>query len=155
MEQKYRQNSVGVILDRENNVLLVARANDPLHWQFPQGGLQPLETPEQAIMRELLEELGTSSFSILSKAPEQHSYQWDEYLIRDEYIGQIQTIFLLRFTGVTSQIKVDRRELKGSLWVSPERLESFLHPYRQPIWHIITKYYNILPKATPRNIKTP
>ncbi len=145
MAEKLRNNVLGVILDEEDNVLIVSRANDPLHWQFPQGGVHDNESEETAIIRELKEELGTSDFSILTTCPEKHSYRWAENLIRDEHVGQEQTIFILRFTGNSKDIALDQRELGGFLWVNPSQVPIFLHEYRQPVWDIAYKY---LPNQT-------
>ena len=136
MSEKLRNNVLGVILDEDNNVLIVSRANDPLHWQFPQGGVHDDEPEEQAIVRELSEELGTDAFEIITRCPEKHSYRWSENLIRDEHVGQEQNIFILRFTGNSKDISLDQRELGGFLWVAPAQVSIFLHEYRQPVWSI-------------------
>jgi len=140
MAEKLRTNVLGVILDDDDNVLIVSRANDPLHWQFPQGGVNEGEVAEDAIVRELEEELGTADFEIITVCPEKHSYRWAESLIRDEHVGQEQTIFILRFTGNSKDIELDQRELGGFLWVHPSQVPIFLHEYRKPVWDIACKY---------------
>jgi len=140
MREKLRNNVLGVILDDNDNVLIVSRANDPLHWQFPQGGVHADESEESAIFRELHEELGAEEFEILTTCPEKHSYRWAESLIRDEHVGQEQTIFILRFYGNSQHITLDQRELGGFLWVTKSQVPIFLHEYRQPVWDIAQKY---------------
>ena len=139
---KLRKNVLAVIFDQDSNVLIVSRVNDPLHWQFPQGGVNENETNEEAIIRELGEELGTTDFTILDQCPEKHTFYFPKRLIRDENLGQEQTIILLKFNGSTRALKVDRRELGGFLWVSQEQIEKFLHEYRKPVWHIVMKYFS-------------
>lgn len=139
---KLRKNVLAVIFDKDGNVLIVSRVNDPLHWQFPQGGVNEDETNEEAILRELGEELNTSNFTILDQCPEKHTFYFPKRLIRDENLGQEQTIILLKFNGATESIKVDRRELGGFLWVSQNQIEKFLHEYRKPVWHIVMKYFS-------------
>jgi putative (di)nucleoside polyphosphate hydrolase len=138
---KLRKNVLAVIFDQDSNVLIVSRVNDPLHWQFPQGGVNENESNEEAIIRELGEELGTTDFTILDQCPEKHTFYFPKRLIRDENLGQEQTIILLKFNGGTRNLRVDKRELGGFLWVSQEQIEKFLHEYRKPVWHIVMKYF--------------
>lgn len=53
----YRPN-VGIILTNRDGKLLWARRIRQDAWQFPQGGIRRRETPEQAMYRELAEEIG-------------------------------------------------------------------------------------------------
>ena len=53
----YRPN-VGIIVANDAGQLLWAKRIGQQAWQFPQGGIGPGETPEQAMYRELHEELG-------------------------------------------------------------------------------------------------
>lgn len=146
---KLRKNVLAIIFDAEGNVLIVSRVNDPLHWQFPQGGVNENESNEEAIIRELGEELNTREFIVLAECPEKHVYKWAKRLIRDEHMGQEQTIMLLKFTGNTQSIRVDKRELGGFLWVSQDKIDIFLHEYRKPVWNIVLKHF---PKEDIKNL---
>ncbi len=55
----YRPNVGIVICDKQGQVLW-ARRYGQHSWQFPQGGINPGETAEQAMYRELFEEVGLS-----------------------------------------------------------------------------------------------
>ncbi|MCX8515850.1 MAG: (deoxy)nucleoside triphosphate pyrophosphohydrolase [Alphaproteobacteria bacterium] len=51
----------GVMVDGDGRVLIQQRPADksfPHHWEFPGGKIEPNETPEAALVRELQEELG-------------------------------------------------------------------------------------------------
>ncbi len=53
--------AVGVLIDAEGRFLLTSRPEGKVyagHWEFPGGKLEPGETVEQALRRELHEELG-------------------------------------------------------------------------------------------------
>ncbi len=52
---------IAVIIDESGKVLLFERSDRLDSWQFPQGGIKSGETPEQALFRELEEEVGTIS----------------------------------------------------------------------------------------------
>ena len=52
---------VAAVLEREGKILVGQRMPDqshPLKWEFPGGKVEPGETPAQAVVRELEEELG-------------------------------------------------------------------------------------------------
>ncbi len=52
---------IGIIIDTENKVLLNKRKKNTTlsgYWEFPGGKIKPNETPDQALSRELFEELG-------------------------------------------------------------------------------------------------
>jgi 8-oxo-dGTP diphosphatase len=52
---------VAAILERDGQILIGQRTpaqSHPLKWEFPGGKVEPPETPEQAVARELDEELG-------------------------------------------------------------------------------------------------
>mgnify|MGYP003546686122 CR=1 FL=1 len=55
--QGFRAN-VGIVLMRDGGDLFLGGRRDGRGWQFPQGGIKPNETPEQALYRELCEEVG-------------------------------------------------------------------------------------------------
>src|SRR5450756_952689 len=53
----YRPNVAIVLVNHKNEVFWGKRIKEHA-WQFPQGGIKPGETPEQAMFRELEEETG-------------------------------------------------------------------------------------------------
>ena len=53
----YRPNVAIVLVNGRNQVFWGKRVKEHA-WQFPQGGIKPGETPEQAMYRELQEETG-------------------------------------------------------------------------------------------------
>ena len=60
------RSAVGVmLLSRAGEVLVARRIDMPMMpaWQMPQGGIDPGETPVQAALRELKEEIGTAAAS--------------------------------------------------------------------------------------------
>jgi 8-oxo-dGTP diphosphatase len=52
---------VAAVIERDGRILIAQRkrtAQHPLKWEFPGGKVEPHETPEAAVVRELREELG-------------------------------------------------------------------------------------------------
>lgn len=108
----YRPN-VGIILCNADNNVLWARRSKRDGWQFPQGGMQRQESPEQAMYRELKEEVGLdpSHVRIIGRTREWLRYDLPESMLssksRSEFRGQKQIWFLLRFLGQESDVVLD------------------------------------------------
>jgi putative (di)nucleoside polyphosphate hydrolase len=74
-------------------------------WQFPQGGIKPGESPEEAMFRELNEETGLEArhVRILGRTRDWLHYDvpmhWVKREWRGTYKGQKQIWFLLRLVG--------------------------------------------------------
>lgn len=95
-------------------------------WQFPQGGIQRGERPEQALFRELNEELGLHSDDVRILGV---TSGWLRYRLPQRYlrrsrgrvcIGQKQKWFALRLTASETAIRFDacdKPEFDGWRWV--------------------------------------
>lgn len=100
----YRPN-VGIILVNARNEVFWGKRIREHAWQFPQGGIKHGETPEQAMYRELFEEVGLrpEHVQILGRTREWLRYevprQWVKRDFRSTYRGQKQIWFLLRLVG--------------------------------------------------------
>ena len=100
----YRPNVAIVLCNSRNQVFWGKRIKEHA-WQFPQGGIKPGETPEQAMYRELQEETGLEPqhVKILGRTREWLHYNvpihWVKREWRGTYKGQKQIWFLLRLVG--------------------------------------------------------
>ena len=98
----FREN-VGIILCNNQNRLLWARRLGQDAWQFPQGGIREDESPEQAMYRELREEIGleVDHVKVLGRTRDWVRYRLPKRLIRHSShplcVGQKQIWFLLAF----------------------------------------------------------
>lgn len=112
-EEGYRLN-VGIILSNADSKLLWARRIGQEAWQFPQGGIQEDETPEQALLRELWEEVGLSPEHVEIAGCTQGwlHYNLPRHLVRygsrPVCIGQKQIWFLLHLRGDEREIHLGR-----------------------------------------------
>ena len=94
--------NVGIMLANARGELLWARRVGQTGWQFPQGGINQGETPEQALYRELREEvgLGPDDVELLDSTRGWLRYRLPQRLLRHGSqplcIGQKQKWFLLR-----------------------------------------------------------
>jgi len=119
--------NVGMIVARENGDVLWARCLRNRGWQFPQGGIDIGETPEEALYRELHEEvgLGADDIEIVGR-----THGWLRYRLPPRYqrrranprcIGQKQVWFLLQLRVDETAIRldaVDHPEFDHWRWVS-------------------------------------
>lgn len=127
--------NVGIILANHADRLLWAKRLGRDAWQFPQGGMQPQETPEQTLFRELREEIGLSEkdVTILGRTRRWLRYRLPTRMIRKTEpicIGQKQLWFLLRLEGEDSLIHFDmtqKPEFDSWQWVS----------YWYPLRHVV------------------
>jgi putative (di)nucleoside polyphosphate hydrolase len=100
----YRPNVGIIILNPRNEVFWGKRVNQHA-WQFPQGGIKYGESPEQAMFRELNEEVGLAPHHvrILGRTRGWLRYdvpdQWIKRDWRGNYRGQKQIWYLLRFVA--------------------------------------------------------
>ncbi len=100
----YRPN-VGIILANGKNQVFWGKRIKQNAWQFPQGGIKHGETPEQAMFRELREEVGLQPchVKILGRTRDWMRYDvpqhWVKREVRSHYRGQKQIWFLLRLVG--------------------------------------------------------
>lgn len=105
----YRPN-VGIILCNKHNQVFWGKRVREHAWQFPQGGIKPGESPEAAMYRELMEEVGLSPHhvKILGRTRDWLRYdvptQWVRREWRGSYRGQKQIWYLLRLVGRDSDV---------------------------------------------------
>src|ERR1700752_2324245 len=79
--------AVGIMLLNAQGEVFVARRLDmptTPAWQMPQGGIDPGETPRQAALRELEEEIGTAKAEIIGE-----SRDWLHYDLPIELAGSV------------------------------------------------------------------
>ena len=94
--------NVGIILLNQKNQVFWGKRIRTHSWQFPQGGIDRGETPEQAMYRELHEEVGLKQehVRIVARTRDWLRYEVPDRFIRRDargfYKGQKQIWFLLQ-----------------------------------------------------------
>jgi len=97
--------NVGIILLNQKSQVFWGKRIRTHSWQFPQGGIDRGENPEQAMYRELHEEIGLlpQHVQVLARTRDWLRYEVpDRYIRRDargHYKGQKQIWFLLQLVG--------------------------------------------------------
>lgn len=120
--------NVGIILANDNGQLLWARRIGGQNgWQFPQGGINDGESPEQALYRELEEEIGLNqeNVEILATTRGWLRYRLPKRFVRRGQnpvcIGQKQKWYLLRMLSDDASVRfdaTDKPEFDHWQWVS-------------------------------------
>ena len=111
----YRSN-VGIILCNAQGHVFWAKRSRVNSWQFPQGGMEHGEEPEQAMHRELLEETGLEAkhVQIIGRTRYWLRYRLPEKYIRRNSlplcIGQKQIWYLLKLVGDDANIILDQHK---------------------------------------------
>lgn len=104
--------NVGIVLLNQRNQVFWGKRIRTHSWQFPQGGIKHGETPEQAMFRELHEEVGLQPehVRILARTRDWLRYEVPDHFIRREsrghYKGQKQIWFLLQLVGRDSDMNL-------------------------------------------------
>ena len=145
---------VGIMLfDQDGEVFVGKRIDQTVEaWQMPQGGIDKGETPRQAALRELQEEVGTGRAEIIAEMDDWVTYDLPEHLVgvafKGKYKGQRQKWFALRFTGSDSDIDLTAHEPEFSAfqWVSLEALSDLIVPFKRPTYQQVIAAFAPLAK---------
>ena len=144
--------NVGIILMRGSGEVFLGRRTGGRGWQFPQGGMRVGESPEQAVFRELNEEIGLEPPDVELLG---HTARWLRYRLPARYvrrnqqprcIGQKQRWFLLRLRREPMKFEFERTdEPEFDEW----RWASFWEPAREVIYFKRTVYQRALRELAP------
>jgi len=137
----YRPGIGMIIVNAEGKIFVGQRLDqtDP-SWQMPQGGISPHEEPDQAMLRELQEEIGTRNVEIIIKSKRWYAYDLPESLAaklwNGKYKGQRQLWYLLRFRGRDEEINIHtyHPEFRAWKWVDKEELVSLIVPFKRELY---------------------
>ena len=130
-----------MVLNRQGRVFVGKRIDQSLEaWQMPQGGIDAGETPEQALLRELTEEIGTNRVEILREHPDWLTYDLPDDLVgvawNGRYRGQRLKWFAVRLLGDDSEInvKTPHQEFSDWKWVKAGDLMGMIVPFKRDIY---------------------
>jgi putative (di)nucleoside polyphosphate hydrolase len=141
-----------MVLNREGLVWIGRRMVSPgeelsgsTHlWQMPQGGIDKGEEAESAARRELWEETGIRSVSLLAAAPDWIYYDLPENLVgtalKGKFRGQKQRWFAYRFTGPESEIAINpppgghAAEFDEWAWKPMAKLPELIVPFKRKVY---------------------
>lgn len=145
--------NVGIILANGDGQVLWARRCGHDAWQFPQGGISENESPEEAMYRELWEEIGLypPDVRILASTRGWLRYRLPRRYVRQDNtpvcIGQKQKWFLLQMLAADDRVSLTCThppEFDGWRWVS------YWYPLNQVVAFKREVYRKALTELAPR-----
>lgn len=144
---------VGILLLNAQGRVFVGRRKDtPDAWQMPQGGIDKGETPVQAALREMEEEIGTSKAEVLAETPDWLRYDLPPELLgkawKGRYRGQEQKWIACRFTGSDADIDLatEHPEFDAWQWVDIDQLVTLIVPFKREIYTRVVAAFRHLTK---------
>ncbi|MCO5064576.1 MAG: RNA pyrophosphohydrolase [Rhizobiaceae bacterium] len=120
-------------------------------WQMPQGGIDKGESPLEAARREIFEEAGMESLSLVAEAP-----RWIKYDLPSDrigitwggkYRGQKQKWFAFRFEGEETEIRIDpppaghKAEFDEWAWKPLAQLPSLVVPFKRQVYEQVVAVF--------------
>ncbi len=133
---------------------LPVRFDDAGMWQLPQGGIDEGETPREAALRELAEEIGVEQVDYLAETPHWLHYDLPEEMMGKvwggKYRGQKQKWFALLHTGPEREINLTvpghRPEFDLWRWERLERIPELVVPFKRHIYESLVETFGHLPE---------
>lgn len=145
---RYRQNVAALIVKPEGPLLICERWSVPGAWQFPQGGVDEGETHEQALFREVREEVGLKPehYEILDRR-DGYSYLYPEEvrmkkLRKHGNHGQKQTYYLCLLNPGAPPVNVNQRprEFRAYRWIQPDEFDlDWLPSFKREVYKRVMK----------------
>jgi len=142
-----------VIFNDKGEVFLGRRRGQPGFWvwQFPQGGIDDGETPQEAAVRELHEETGLSTEHVtwLGEVKDWLYYDLPKEK-RKRWRGQKQKWFAVRFTGKAKHfdLKVENPpEFSRYAWGSLDDACHLIVPFKRGVYQHVAREFKVFAKT--------
>jgi putative (di)nucleoside polyphosphate hydrolase len=146
--KKYRPNVAAIVLSSSYpskcEILIASRIDVEDAWQFPQGGIDEGERPNQALFRELKEEIGTDQVDIIAEFPEWVSYDFPPSVASRmaPFDGQTQKYFLVKLQkGAKIDINTEIPEFSQFKFVKTEKLNDYITFFKRTVYKKVLKYF--------------
>ncbi len=147
-DNKYRPNVAAIILSSKYPSIcefFVAERSDLKYvWQFPQGGIDFGESPKDALLRELKEEIGTNEVEIIAEYPIWIKYDFPQSVMKKmaPYIGQKQRYFLVKLKSDSIiNIKTEMPEFSQYEFLGFKNLLEKVTNFKKHIYIQVLNYF--------------
>lgn len=119
---RYRPNVAAIVQNGAGRILIGERADCAGSWQFPQGGLDPGESPEAGLIRELREEVSLEPrHYTVEERRGPYRYLFPAGITKRGFNGQEQHYFRLRLRVPESTVDLatEKPEFQAARWIEP------------------------------------
>ena len=141
MQLKIIQAGGGLVLNEQNELLLIFRRGS---WDLPKGKLDPGETLEACVLREVEEETGVGNLTLIEfLGITQHQY-FDPYL-KDEVIKESHW-FTMSVKGVPALIPQTEEDITDIRWVPLAEVNALIANSFSSIKEIIGLFFSKRPQ---------
>jgi putative (di)nucleoside polyphosphate hydrolase len=143
---RYFRAGVGaVIVDGDGLVLVGERRDRPGAWQFPQGGIEAGEEPEDAVFREIDEETGMTraDLKLLARHPSWLCYELPPRLRSPKTgLGQAQRWFLFRLKSRRPGLLPPAHpEFRRYAWVTFDSAVRRAVSFKRPVYRSVREHF--------------
>ena len=160
MAELFRPNAGIVVFNKEGKVLLCRRSDEADAWQFPQGGIETGETPDQAAKRELQEETSLTNVTLVYTASEPWRYRFppDVFAVTKSrgwpYVGQEMYWSLFYFDGDNSEINLNTKDKEFSAyqWGTLQQAYDLIVDFKKPAYAPMIETFRELIEKYPNNL---
>ena len=151
MDLPYRSCAGIVLLNGRGAAFAGQRIAMPGSWQMPQGGIDAGESPREAALRELEEEIGTARGTILAETAGWLTYDLPPELLgtalKGRYRGQKQKWFAMRFEGSDGDIDIHgvrHPEFDAWRWMKPAEMLQAIVPFKREVYGAVFREFRPL-----------
>lgn len=133
--ENWRPNVAAIVMDSAGHVLLGSTPGRSPYWHFPQGGVRKKETFQEAVCREVQEEVGLppSACQVIARYGGLRYHYRSKNSKSDIWTGQEQTYFLLLCHEEKPAVRCLSAEFATLEWVPWQRLSKDLFvPFKLP-----------------------
>ncbi len=147
--KNYRPNVAAIVLSAKYplkcEIFIASRTDVENAWQFPQGGIDKGESVEEALFRELEEEIGTRDVEIVAEYPHWVSYDFPPAITEKmkPYDGQIQKYFLVKLKpGAKINIRTHHTpEFSEYKFVETQNISEYITFFKRTVYKQVLKYF--------------
>ena len=148
VKKNYRPNVAAIVLSSKYpekcEIFIASRTDVENAWQFPQGGIDDGESANEALYRELEEEIGTREIEIIAEYPQWVSYDFPPAIAKKMYPfdGQTQKYFLVRLKDDKKiDLATKEPEFSAFKFIRVNEVFKYITHFKRPVYKQILSYF--------------